>query len=84
MRTVKPIQPIRAVRAVGRIILRPVPSMAQLRMWLVFARQKAKDRAARLPASKQAAVTEPQAPMDWGGDEGANVPAEHGHVDKRV
>jgi len=84
MRTVKPIQPIRAVRAIGRIILRPAPTMAQLRMWLVFARQKARERGVRPPASRQAAVTEPEASAHGGGDEGANVAADHGHIDKRV
>ena len=45
MKPIQPIGPIRAVRRVGEVLLRPVPSMGQLRMWLLFARTKAKERA---------------------------------------
>ena len=76
MRPIKPIEPIRPIRAIRRIILRPVPSLKQLRMWRVFARQKAKDRSARSSASRQGDVIPSAAET--------NVAVGHGHVDKRV
>jgi hypothetical protein len=77
MKTLKPIAPIRAVRTIGEIVLRPVPSRGQLRLWLLFARRKAKERAAR----KSASMTAPaESPAQARHDE----PASHGHIDKRV
>ncbi len=84
MRTVKPIEPIRSVRGVRRITLRRVPSLKQLRMWLVFARQKAKGGPKGLPAAAQAAVSPQEVPADWQGEAEADPAVEHGHLDKRV
>jgi hypothetical protein len=88
MRTVKPIEPIRAARAIKSITLRRVPSFRQLRLWFVFARQKAKDRfkdrAARRAASGQAAVAPAEALAELEGEEQTRIAADHGHIDKRV
>ena len=83
MRTVEPIEPIRPVRAVRRITLRRVPSFKQLRMWLVFARQKAKDG----PAHSAVAPSESPAPSER--EEETNIAADylhadHLHIDKRA
>jgi hypothetical protein len=84
MRTVNPIEPISPVRGIRRIVLRRVPSFAQLRMWLAFARQKAKDRPVRRPASGQAAIVPPEAPADREREMETAPTADHGHIDKRV
>lgn len=84
MRPVRPIDPIRPVRGIGRITLRRVPSIRQLRMWLVFARQKARDRLARPPASGQAAIAPQDAPAHADREEETNAAAGHGHIDRRV
>jgi hypothetical protein len=84
MRTVKPIEPIRSVRGIRRITLRRVPSFKQLRMWLVFARQKSRDGPKRLSASRQAAIAPQEVPADREGEAQTKLVAEHGHVDKRV
>jgi hypothetical protein len=41
-------------------------------------------RAARSPASGQAAIAPPEAPAEWEGEEQTTIAAEHGHIDKRV
>jgi hypothetical protein len=84
MRTVKPIEPISAVRGIRRITLRRVPSIKQLRMWLAFARQKAKDGPARTPASGQAAVDPLDPPADLEDETETGPAADHGHIDKRA
>jgi hypothetical protein len=82
MRPVRPINPIRPIRAIRRIKLRRAPSIGQLRRWLAFARQKAKDGLARPPALGKVAV----APKDeqWESDEATTIAAGDGHIDKRV
>ena len=84
MRTVKPVEPIRSVRGIRRITVRRVPSFKQLRMWLVFARQKPKEGPERLPASAQAAVAPQEVAADWQGEAEMDPAADHRHVDKRV
>jgi hypothetical protein len=84
MRTVKPIEPIGPVRGIRRITLRRVPSIKQLRMWLAFARQKAKGGRAPQPASGQAAAGPSDVPADWEGETQTGPAADHGHIDKRV
>jgi hypothetical protein len=84
MKPLKPIAPIRAVRTIGEIVLRPIPSRSQLRLWLLFARQKARERAERKSAARQAAAAPAEASAPGPGSEGASVSPEYGHVDKRV
>lgn len=77
MKTVKPVEPIHAVRGIRSIALRRVPSFKQLRLWLAFARQKAKDRPARQTADGPAIV-----PPDASADSPLHESPEH--IDKRV
>ncbi|HLG84314.1 MAG TPA: hypothetical protein VKY22_25175 [Bradyrhizobium sp.] len=79
MRTVRPVDPIKPARGVRRITLRRVPSFRQLRRWLAFARQKAKDGPARPPA----AIAPQDAPADWE-SQAETATADPGHVAKRV
>ena len=83
MRTVEPIEPIGPVRGIRRITLRRVPSIKQLRMWLAFARQKARDGAARPRAAGEAAVDPPDAP-DRQSETETGPAAAHEHIDKRA
>ena len=83
MRRVKPVQPIRAVRAIGRIVMRPVPSLGQLRQWLRFARRKASERSAPLSAASGHANAAP--PETPGRQEDATLPSRGApHVDRRA
>jgi hypothetical protein len=86
MKPVKPIHPIRAARRVGEIVLRPMPTRGQLRLWLMFARKKVKDRMAPKPAARQAvAAPGPEPGEEPGqGDAPANSAAGYGHVDKQA
>ena len=92
MRTVRPIEPIRPVRGVRRIALRYVPSIKQLRMWLAFARQKAKDMPKDRPKdgpappqlSEQPAADPSEVSADWESAAETDLAADHGHIDKRV
>ena len=81
MRPVKPIEPIRPVRGIRGITLRRVPSFKQLRMWLVFARQKAKDGPKRPQAGAQSLVAPPEVLLDRE-SESDNGAADHLHIDK--
>jgi hypothetical protein len=60
-------------------MLRRAPSIGQLRRWLAFARQKAKERLPRPPALGEVAVA-----PEGESDAGTNVAADAGHIDKRV
>ena len=82
MRPVRPIQPIRPIRAIRRIGLRRVPSFGQLRMWLGFARQKAKGRSKDGPGP--AAMAASEAPPQPASEEGTTITAEPLHIDRRV
>ena len=88
MRTVRPIEPIRPIRGVRRMTLRYVPSIKQLRMWLTFARQKAKDRPKGRPAppqvSGQPAADPSELSADWESTAETGLAADHGHIDKPV
>jgi hypothetical protein len=81
MKTVKPVEPIRPVRGIRGITLRRVPSFRQLRMWLVFARQKAKDGPRWPQASGQSGLAGPEVPADRE-SEAEREAADHGHIDK--
>lgn len=81
MRTVRPVEPIRPVRGIRGITLRRVPSFRQLRMWLVFARQKAKDGPKRPQAGAQAAIASPEVPVGRESEEDRSA-ADRGHIDK--
>ncbi len=81
MRTVKPVEPIRHVRGIRGITLRRVPSFRQLRLWLAFARQKAKDGPKRPQAGAQSVIAPPELAVDRE-SESEKGPADHLHIDK--
>jgi hypothetical protein len=80
MRTIRPIRPIRAI---GQAVLRRTPPMWQLRLWQWFARQKGKQRSARLAMSNQEPGLQPTGnPTRTDGEaKPSDTPI---HIDKRV
>jgi len=81
MRAVKPVQPIRAARAIGWIMLRPAASMGPLRLWLWFARRKTKERATAPSASTPASVDALEIHEDR---QREDVPSDEIHIVKRA